>query len=86
MPRDDCCSSCPPVFGVTVVVFLLARAVPGDPAQLAAGEQATPEMVEVFRREYRLDRPLYVQYATYISGMVPGRLRALHVHRPSGAR
>jgi peptide/nickel transport system permease protein len=73
----------PTVFGITVVVFLLARAVPGDPAQLAAGEQATPEMVEVFRREYRLDQPLYVQYAAYIGGMVHGDFgRSMFTGRP----
>jgi peptide/nickel transport system permease protein len=60
------------LLGVTVIVFVLARVMPGDPAQLAAGEQATKEMVEGFRREFRLDRPLYEQYATYLWGMVHG--------------
>jgi len=64
----------PTLLGVTVIVFLLARVMPGDPAQLAAGEQATPEMVEAFRREFRLDRPLWEQYATYLWGMVRGDL------------
>jgi peptide/nickel transport system permease protein len=62
------------LLGVTVIVFLLARVIPGDPAQLAAGEQATPEMVETFRKEFKLDRPLYVQYASYLVGMVRGDL------------
>ena len=43
------------LLGVAVIVFLLARVIPGDPAQLAAGEQATLEMVETFRKEFKLD-------------------------------
>jgi peptide/nickel transport system permease protein len=62
------------LLGVTVIVFVLARVIPGDPAQLAAGEQATPEMVEAFRREFRLDRPLWEQYAAYLGGMLRGDL------------
>lgn len=71
------------VLGVSALVFVLARVIPGDPAQLAAGEQATPEMVEAFRREYRLDRPLYVQYASYVGGMLRGDLgRSMFTGRP----
>lgn len=62
------------LLGVSAIVFILARVIPGDPAQLAAGEQATPEMVEAFRKEYRLDRPLYVQYLGYLGGMLRGDL------------
>jgi peptide/nickel transport system permease protein len=71
------------LLGVTIIVFVLARMIPGDPAQLAAGEQATPAMVEAFRREFRLDRPLYVQYATYLWGMVRGDFgRSMFTGRP----
>ena len=73
----------PTLLGVTVIVFVLSRVMPGDPAQLAAGEQATPEMVETFRREFRLDRPLYEQYAVYLWGMLQGDLgRSMFTNRP----
>jgi len=62
------------LLGVSAIVFLLARIVPGDPAQLAAGDQATPAMVEAFRKEYRLDRPVWEQYAAYLGGLVQGDL------------
>jgi peptide/nickel transport system permease protein len=62
------------ILGVSAIVFVLARVIPGDPAQLAAGEQATPEMVEQFRREYRLDRPIWVQYGAFLAGLVQGDL------------
>lgn len=69
--------------GVSAIVFVLARVIPGDPAQLAAGEQATPEMVAAFRTEYQLDRPLYVQYFGYLAGMLRGDLgRSMFRGRP----
>jgi peptide/nickel transport system permease protein len=71
------------LLGVSAIVFILARVIPGDPAQLAAGEQATPEMVEAFRKEYRLDHPLYAQYVVYLAGMLRGDLgRSMFTGRP----
>jgi peptide/nickel transport system permease protein len=71
------------LLGVSAIVFLLARIVPGDPAQLAAGDQATPAMVEAFRKEYRLDRPIWEQYAAYLGGLVQGDLgRSMFTGRP----
>jgi peptide/nickel transport system permease protein len=71
------------LLGVSAIVFLLARIVPGDPAQLAAGDQATPEMVEAFRREYRLDRPVWEQYLAYVAGLARGDLgRSMFTGRP----
>jgi peptide/nickel transport system permease protein len=71
------------LLGVSAIVFVLARVIPGDPAQLAAGEQSTPEMVQAFRTEYRLDRPLAVQYVGYLGGMLRGDLgRSMFTGRP----
>jgi peptide/nickel transport system permease protein len=71
------------LLGVSAIVFVLARIVPGDPAQLAAGDQATPAMVEAFRKEYRLDRPLWEQYVAYLGGMLRGDLgRSMFTGRP----
>ncbi|HTU01475.1 MAG TPA: ABC transporter permease, partial [Candidatus Sulfotelmatobacter sp.] len=71
------------LLGVTIVVFILSRLIPGDPAQLAAGDQATPEMVQAFRREFRLDQPFYIQYASYLWGMAHGNLgRSMFTGRP----
>jgi peptide/nickel transport system permease protein len=52
----------PTLFAVSVVVFLLIRLVPGDPAEVQAGENATREQVETIRRTLGLARPLPVQY------------------------
>ena len=51
----------PIVIGVSIFIFLLMRAIPGDPALLIAGEDATPEVLEQIREEYHLNDPLLVQ-------------------------
>lgn len=62
----------PTLFGVSVLTFVLSRMVPGDPARLAAGAQATPEMYEQIRREFGLDDPLPAQYWNYLTGLLQG--------------
>jgi len=60
------------VFGLSVIVFAISRIAPGDPARLAAGPDATEEMVQVIRKEFGLDRPLVVQYGLYMKGLLKG--------------
>lgn len=62
----------PVLFGVTLLTFAMSRVVPGDPARLAAGPRATPEMVERIRQQYGLDDALPVQYWTYLTGLFRG--------------
>ncbi len=62
----------PTLFGVSLLTFSLSRIVPGDPARLAAGAQATPEMYEQIRREFGLDQPIPVQYWNYLTGLFQG--------------
>jgi peptide/nickel transport system permease protein len=54
------------------VIFTVSRIAPGDPAKLAAGPDATEEMVQVIRKEFQLDKPLVVQYLNYIRGLFHG--------------
>ena len=58
--------------GVSVVVFLLLHIVPGDPAQVLLGEQATPQRVAEVRRALGLDRPLPEQYWRFLSRAARG--------------
>ncbi|MDA0675975.1 MAG: ABC transporter permease [Proteobacteria bacterium] len=60
--------------GVSVLIFFLARVMPGDPAQVALGEDATREQVAAYRLQLRLDDPLPVQYWTYVTGVAEGDL------------
>ncbi|MFD2830791.1 ABC transporter permease [Corticicoccus populi] len=62
----------PVIIGVTLVVFLIMQMVPGDTAQILAGEGASQETVEDLREEYGLDQPLHVQYIDYMSGVIKG--------------
>jgi len=62
----------PIAVAVTLVTFLITRVIPADPAQLAAGLRAGPEQVEQLRRNMGLDKPLYVQYLTYLKGLTKG--------------
>jgi ABC-type dipeptide/oligopeptide/nickel transport system permease component len=64
----------PVLIGVTTLVFLLIHLVPGDPAQMMLGESAAPADVADLRVRLGLDRPLYVQYATFMKGVATGDL------------
>lgn len=56
----------------TVVVFLFMRLIPGDPAQIALGVNATPELLEQTRKEFGTDRPLFAQYIDWFGGLLRG--------------
>lgn len=66
--------SIPVLFGVLLLGFLLLQLVPGDVAQVIAGPQAPPEVVEQIRRDLGLDRSLVIQFALYISRVAVGDL------------
>jgi peptide/nickel transport system permease protein/oligopeptide transport system permease protein len=57
----------PVLIGISLLLFLMLRMLPGDPAQVLAGEMATPEEVEIIRHQLGLDRPIYTQYAFFLS-------------------
>lgn len=62
----------PTLIGVSLLTFALSRLVPGDPARVAAGAQATPAMYEQIRREFGLDKPVPVQYWDYVTDLLQG--------------
>ena len=59
---------------VSIVVFLGTQVLPGDAAQIRLGQEATPENVAALRERLGLDRPLHVQYLSWLSGFVTGDL------------
>jgi peptide/nickel transport system permease protein len=59
---------------VSIVAFVLLRLAPGDPAQLQAGLNATPETIEALRHEMALDQPVPMQYLAWASRVVHGDL------------
>jgi len=64
----------PVLFGITLLVFILNAVALGDPARAAMGQRADPEALERMRREYALDRPLPVQYVTWMGRVLRGDL------------
>ena len=73
----------PTLIIVTTFVFFFVRLIPGDPARLVAGPQATLEDVEVVREELGLNKPILTQYADYVTGLFHGDLgMSLRTKRP----
>lgn len=60
------------VLASTVLVFLLLRVMPGDPATVALGIDATPEQLDAWRAEFGTDAPLLTQYLDWVGGLVRG--------------
>lgn len=66
------CTLIPVLFIVSILVFMMVHVMPGDPAQIMAGDGATVEDVETIRVAYGFDRPLYEQYFRYITKALRG--------------
>lgn len=62
------------LLGVSAITFLLLYALPADPARMIAGRSATAQTVANIRHELGLDRPLLVQFFSYVGGLVQGDL------------
>jgi peptide/nickel transport system permease protein len=71
------------LIGVSVVVFLIMYAAPGDPVVLLLGSDATPEQAELFRSRLGLDQPAHVQYLRWMGEVLQGNLgTSLYSRRP----
>ena len=64
----------PVLIGVSIVVFFMVRAIPGDPAQIMLGQQATQEQVQQVRESMGLDKPIFVQYGLFLKYAIRGDL------------
>src|ERR1700751_5853664 len=64
----------PILFGVSLLIFFWIHALPGSPAESLLGERATPQLVQVYRHRYGLDKPIYVQYWSYVKETAKGDL------------
>lgn len=64
----------PTLIFVSLLIFSLQHLLPGDPALVMAGEERDPAVIEQIRKQYRLDRPIPVQYAYWAKGVLSGDL------------
>lgn len=62
------------LIGLMAIVFAISNIAPGDPARLAAGPDATNEMVERLRVERGLDKPIIIRFGVYLSNLAAGDL------------
>jgi ABC-type dipeptide/oligopeptide/nickel transport system permease component len=73
----------PILFSVVTLVFFIFRVVPGDPARMLAGEDASQEQIQRIREEWGLDDPVLVQYANYLSRIARADLgQSIMTRRP----
>src|SRR5215470_13026296 len=73
----------PVLFGVSLLAFAIMHVVPGDPVRLIAGPDAPESVVQRVRAELGLERPLYVQYVTFLTRALQGDLgRSLRSRSP----
>ncbi len=64
----------PTLFGVSLIVFLFLRFIPGDPGTAILRETATPEQVAAVNERLGLNKPIYEQYAAYMGKILSGDL------------
>src|SRR5438552_965089 len=58
--------------GLLLLTFVISHVAPGDPARVAAGPDASNDMVEIVRKQFGLDQPLSVQFGQYVKHVVTG--------------
>lgn len=66
--------SIPVLFGIILIVFVVARVLPGDPCRILLGERATDAVCDDFNHRYGFDRPLIDQFVGYLGGLPHGDL------------
>ena len=62
------------LIGISIMIFVLLRVLPGDPARMMVGDNATYEDILEVRRRYNLDKPLHVQYYSFLRDLSRGDL------------
>jgi peptide/nickel transport system permease protein len=76
-------SMIPSLLLASVIVFSFIHFIPGDPARVMLGDQATPEQVEILRESLGLNRPLYIQYGRWLAGVLKGDFgTSIFFHKP----
>ena len=60
------------LLAVSVLIFICTQILPGDVASAVLGQQATPESLKVFRAELGLDKPAYLRYLQWLTGVLHG--------------
>ena len=71
------------VFIIITLLFVFLRLIPGDPAEVWLGDYATPELIRLTKAKWGLDKPLWIQYSTYVQNLLRGDLgKSLRMRYP----
>ncbi len=73
----------PVLFGIVLVVFLMVRLIPGDPARIMLGTHATPERLAELRSEFGLEEPVWRQFLLFLARVGQGDLGTSLIYRRS---
>ncbi|TLV21558.1 ABC transporter permease [Klebsiella indica] len=71
----------PVLFGISLITFMMVRAIPGDPARILLGVRSTPAALARIRAQFGLDEPLWVQYGYFLRNLLQGELGKSIVYR-----
>lgn len=68
----------PLLLAISVLIFLILKLTPGDPAAVLLGERANEEAIRLIRAKYALDQPLFIQYWKMITNFFTGELKSIY--------
>ena len=71
----------PVMFGISVITFAMIYLIPGDPVRVMMGPHQDPEIAATIKHELGLDKPVYVQYLTYMSRVCKGDFGKSYIKR-----
>lgn len=71
----------PVMFLVSIAVFSIIHFIPGNPAQIIAGPNATPEQVAALEARLGLDQPVYLQYGIWVGNLISGDLGVSYINK-----
>lgn len=71
----------PVLLGISLITFMMVRAIPGDPARILLGVRSTPAALAHIRAQFGLDEPLWVQYGYFLRNLLQGELGKSIVYR-----
>ncbi|MGB4829329.1 MAG: ABC transporter permease [Paracoccaceae bacterium] len=64
----------PVLFGISIIIFVMVRLIPGDPARVLLGARATPTAIANIRAQYGLDQPIWAQYLYFLKNLGAGEM------------
>ncbi|WP_433654705.1 ABC transporter permease [Klebsiella variicola] len=71
----------PVLLGISLITFMMVRAIPGDPARILLGVRSTPAALARIRAQFGLDEPIWVQYGFFLRNLLQGELGKSIVYR-----